>query len=506
MLGDPTVQTTFLAITDLWELVPEDHILKQADAILDLSWLRDEVGDCYHPTLGRTAIAPEIALRLMLAGYFLGEVKDRALMRRAQTDLAIRAFARLGIAPMVPDHSSLTRIRQRWGEARFLRVFVRSVRDCQAAGLVAGRLLHSDPTLVRADVSWASMEEVEADAVTQATRMLKENMEPEDEDNVPPPPKSKGKKRSRTDPDATLATAQKHRPMEPCYKVHHVVDSQSGVIVDVAVTTGEESAGPRLPETVARVTATLGAAPAQWTADTESASGDNYAFCEMQGIEAVIPHPQVRRKPARRGKGTRRAKAQAKRRKHPQRIPARRFKYDPQHRLVRCPCHHWLYPYHRNEQGWLYRGDPRVCGACSCRVRCFAPTGRARVILIVDGYEAWLRARRERERGWTKEKRAAYRSHRQRIEGVQGEAKEQHGLRRAVRRGTDNMTIQAALTATVMNLKRLARAHARSRGLCTAGFLYAVWLRIWAGVCCKTAQKIKAPAHAANMASTACAA
>ena len=81
MLGDLTIQIDFLATTNLWDLVPDDHILKQVDAILDLSWLRDEVRDCYHPTLGRTAIAPEIVLRLMLAGYFLGEVQDRALLR-----------------------------------------------------------------------------------------------------------------------------------------------------------------------------------------------------------------------------------------------------------------------------------------------------------------------------------------------------------------------------------------------------------------------------------------
>ena len=39
---------------------------------------------------------------------------------------------------------------------------------------------------------------------------------------------------------------------------------------------------------------------------------------------------------------------------------------------------------------------------------------------------------------------------------MHGEAKTQHGLSRAVRRGLDNMSIQAYLTAAVINLKRLA--------------------------------------------------
>ncbi len=39
-----------------------------------------------------------------------------------------------------------------------------------------------------------------------------------------------------------------------------------------------------------------------------------------------------------------------------------------------------------------------------------------------------------------------------------GEAKTWHGLARAVRRGMANMKIQAYLTATAINLKRLAAA------------------------------------------------
>lgn len=48
--------------------------------------------------------------------------------------------------------------------------------------------------------------------------------------------------------------------------------------------------------------------------------------------------------------------------------------------------------------------------------------------------------------------------HRWRVEGIHGEAKTQHGLRRAARRGLWTVSIQVYLTAAVMNLKRLAVA------------------------------------------------
>jgi transposase len=70
--------------------------LKQVDHVLDLSWLRDEVADCYCSDNGRPSIDPEAALRPMPAGFFAGIVHGRKLMRRAQTDIAIRWFAGYG--------------------------------------------------------------------------------------------------------------------------------------------------------------------------------------------------------------------------------------------------------------------------------------------------------------------------------------------------------------------------------------------------------------------------
>ena len=125
--------------------------------VLDLSWLRDEVAEVYASDVGRPAIDPEAALRLMLAGFLLGIVHDRRLMREAQVNLAIRWFAGFGLQDGLPDHSSLTRIRQRWGADRFRRIFERTVKACIAAGIAKGEIVHVDASLIRADVSWESL-------------------------------------------------------------------------------------------------------------------------------------------------------------------------------------------------------------------------------------------------------------------------------------------------------------------------------------------------------------
>ena len=168
MLGHkPQGQSELLIAGSLREFVPDDHVLARVDKVLDLSWLRAEVRDCYAAEgAGRPGIDPEVALRLMLAGFLLGIVHDRRLMREAQVNIAIRWFAGFGLADELPDHSSLTRIRHRWGAKRFRAMFVHTVQACVAAKIARGEIVHVDATLIRADVSWESLGTRHADAAS----------------------------------------------------------------------------------------------------------------------------------------------------------------------------------------------------------------------------------------------------------------------------------------------------------------------------------------------------
>ncbi|OHB57655.1 MAG: hypothetical protein A2173_04540 [Planctomycetes bacterium RBG_13_44_8b] len=412
----------------LSSLIPDDHILKQVDNVLDLSWLRAEVSDCYSETMGRPSIDPEAALRLMLAGYFQGIVHDRKLMREAQVNLAIRWFAGFRLHENLPEHSSLTKIRQRWVAERFKKIFQKTVQMCIDAGLVNGETVHIDSTLIRADVSWESLTTEYADKTLRENRL-------DDDSNEHISRTGKPKKRSTTDVDATLTTSSHTFRMEPSFKQHTVVDDRCGVILDVETTTGEASEGKELLNQIERTEQTTGKKITTATADMAYAHTENYSQLERRGTEAIIPvqksHTKVKN------------------------IPIHRFKYDSRNQIVRCPRGKVLRRSCRNDRGWVYRATAKDCGNCPLRPRCISSTAKVRVVLITDGYGALLRARRR----WQKRDEEIldkYKRHKWRVEGIHGEAKTQHGLRRAVRRGLANVSIQVYLTAMVMNLKRMA--------------------------------------------------
>jgi hypothetical protein len=223
--------------------------------------------------------------------------------------------------------------------------------------------------------------------------------------------------------------------MEPFFKQHTVVDDQCGVVLDVDTTTGETSEGKELLKQMERTEQTTGIRIKTVTADMAYAHTENYSRLEQRDTEAVIPVQTSH--------------------VNPKNIPIHRFKYDSQNKIVRCPRGKILRRSSRTDKGWVYRATRKDCVSCPLRTRCISSTAKVRLIVITDGYESLIRARRQ-WRNRDENIRDKYKRHKWRAEGIHGEAKTQHGLRRAVRRGLANVSIQVYLTAMVMNLKRLA--------------------------------------------------
>ena len=285
MLGHKARNQLELFITgSLRQLIPDDHVLVRVDRVLDLSWLRGEVTDCYWCDDGRPGIDPEAAVRLMLAGLLTGVVHDRKLMREAHVNIAIRWFAGYALHEKLPDYSSLTRIRQRWGAERFRKIFKRTVEACLSAKIATAEVVHIDASLIRANVSWDSLVERHVGDVVSGNQSGEE-IEGEKKERQ----SGKYKKVCASDPDATMATNARNRRLEPAYKQHTAVDDKVGVILDVEVTTGQKNEGEMIEPQVDEVQATTGVAIKTVTADAGYSYGKVYGALEQRGIDALIP-------------------------------------------------------------------------------------------------------------------------------------------------------------------------------------------------------------------------
>jgi transposase len=157
MMGTKQRNVIPLIHVSLENLVPKDHFYRQLDEKLDLSFMYEFVQASYAQG-GRPSIDPIVFFKLQLVMFFDGVRSERQLMDQAADRLSVRWYLGYNLDESLPDHSSLTRIRTRYGVEVFRRFFETIVDQCQQAGLVWGKELYADATKVQANAAVSSLQ------------------------------------------------------------------------------------------------------------------------------------------------------------------------------------------------------------------------------------------------------------------------------------------------------------------------------------------------------------
>jgi transposase len=89
-----------------------DHLVRQIDGVLDLSWVHKELAPYYSHT-GRPSIDPVLMIRMLIVGYVFAIRSERRLCAEVQVNLAYRWLCGLGIEDKIPDHSVLATVSVR---------------------------------------------------------------------------------------------------------------------------------------------------------------------------------------------------------------------------------------------------------------------------------------------------------------------------------------------------------------------------------------------------------
>jgi transposase len=150
--------------SSLETLVPEDNFYRQVENCIDLTFMRDLV--CHlHSAFGRPSIDSVVFFKLELIGFFEGIRSERQLMETVRLNLAHSWFIGYDLDEDMPDHSSLSKIRERYGMDIYQQFFEKIVELCMAAGLVWGEELYFDSTKVDAIAAINNMlDRTESDA------------------------------------------------------------------------------------------------------------------------------------------------------------------------------------------------------------------------------------------------------------------------------------------------------------------------------------------------------
>jgi transposase len=442
MQGRQEYQPELFVSVDIEAMIPKNHLLRRVDRVLDLSFISELTKDFYSSDQGRPSIDPQVFIRMLLISYFYGIDSDRRLCEEIQFNLAYRWFCRLSLNDKVADHSSMTKIRDRFGEETFKKIFERILKLCEERGLVKSGQIMADSSLIKADAALDSLKRV--DGIDEGSWHTKGRKY------------SNQTHKSTSDPEATLTNKTGvHKALY--FKAHTSADSRSRVIVDTHVTTGSMHDTVVFKETVKRLLKKIKVK--EITADRGYGASENYLFLESQKIKHYIPlwRPQVGQQ-------------------------EEGFKYDSKKDRFRCPEGNYLKRLNNKDDSKMYTMSRKVCIRCPLYETCVSDSdkrnGRGKRLRRHIHQKLFNQVLWREQKSLFKQKL----HHRMwSMEGLFAEGKNFHTLDRARYRGRAKLQIQAYMIASVQNLKRLVAIPALIIDFLSSWLrnLEKFWLKIW---------------------------
>jgi transposase len=427
------------------EAVPDDHLVREIAAVLDLSWVHRELAP-FYPKLGRPSIDPELMIRMLIIGYVFAIRSERALCRDVHVNLAYRWFCGLSIEDKVPDHSAFSRGRhERFRDSdMFRRVFERVVETCIAAGLVGGEGFAVDASLIVADANkqrsipgseWNKKRDPQG-----ASRAMKEYLATLDDAAFGAASEVTPKFVSPSDPAAQWTGAMRG-PAFFAYADNYLVDVKFGIIVDVEASRAIRQAEVGAAKTmIERTEERFDLKPEYLAADTAYGSAETLNWIVNEKM--IAPHVPVIDK-SKREDGT---------------FSRSDFTFDKESNIYICPAGKMLATTGRihGDHAIRYFASVHDCRTCALKPKCCPNMPSRRIVRDVNEEARDVARALAKTEAFEQSRRS-----RKRVEMLFAHLKRILRLGRLRLRGRFGAQDEFTLAAIAQNLRRLAKLVAR---------------------------------------------
>ncbi len=500
MLKPKSAQSSFYGAYLYDRIVPEDHLLRKINQVVDFSFVRELLKDRYTPNFGRPAEDPEFMLRLCLLQYLYGD-SDRQVIENARVNLAYKYFLGLAVDEDVPDDSTVSYFRAiRLGEDKFKQVFQQIVQQCMDSSLVTGKRQIVDSTHIVADIAINSLtglvelcrhnvirevqrqspkvaeklglQEVQftkqdrfarkeehleheldearklLDVVTGELKDDRLQVNPGLQDHLQILEKAVADREDGAEDrlispvDIDARAGRKTSKSWAGYKGHVVMEEESEIITAVETTPANRADGNQLKPLLQQQEETLQIVPQELSADKAYGSGANLEHLESKNITGYI--------------------SLIDKVNHIDHdfFTVTDFHCDTAHDTVTCPAgctavYHRRATFHTDKlkrNGYVFQFSPAQCNSCRLKHKCHQSNrGRSVHISYYDPVVRQMRERMDSESG-----KEAYRN-RYKIEHKVADLARYCNMRHCRYRGLAKAKIHTLLAATVSNIKRMAR-------------------------------------------------
>jgi transposase len=195
----------------------------------------------YDDHIGRPGIPPGVYFRMLLVGYFEGIGSQRGIAWRCGDSLSLREFLGIPLPEATPDHSSMTKVRDRLPLEVHTAIFQLVLKLADEKGLLRGKTVAVDSTTLEANAAMKTIirRDTGEDWNEYLRRLLQEREgveNPTDEELRRFDRQRKDKRVSNeewmspTDQDSRIAKMKDGRT-HLAYKAEHVIDLETELVL-----------------------------------------------------------------------------------------------------------------------------------------------------------------------------------------------------------------------------------------------------------------------------------
>lgn len=406
--------------------IPADHPLRNIDKLVNFTFIRSKVADLYG-TRGNPSVDPAVILKLMFLAFYENVKSERALMEQLPLRLDWLWFCGYDLDEKTPNHSVISKARNRWGLEVFTDFFGNILNQCVNADLVDGETIHIDSSMIDANAS--------KDSLKCQFRKVSNNLYNELEDRVESVKPKLERRVSKTDPDARLG--KKYGKTTLGYKDHRAVDDKHGIVTATVTTPANVNDEKVLETVIEEHNANTSEKVKTVAADKAYGIGENYKYLYENNITPCISH-QVNNSNC-----------------HPD-FNHDKFIYDSKNDCYICPAGNRLefVQVKEKENRIIYQAEYKTCMQCQYYQKCVTSKRSGRQIQrnLMKEYIEWADSslsKHERKRLMARRKHKA--------EGSFADAANNHGFKRSRFRGIEKMKIQNLMIAAIQNLRKLIK-------------------------------------------------
>jgi transposase len=437
-------------MVSLDQLVPENHLLRKIEDVIDWSFIYELVEDKYCKNNGRPSLDPVTLMKLPIIQYMFGISSMRKTIEEIEVNVAYRWFLGLDFYDAVPHFTTFGKNYKRRFEGTdlFEQIFQKVLLECMKSKVVNTDTIFVDATHIKACANRkkskkvlvakkearyyddALKEEIRIDRELHDKKPLKDN---DDDNNLKGGiinTNLKEKKESAVDPESGWFHKGEHKEVF-AYAAEAACD-EYGWILGYTIHPGNDHDSKTFPFLYEKL---KGYKPNNIVMDAGYKTPAIVKMLIDDGITPVLPYKRPMTK-----KGF---------------YKKYEYVYDEKYDCYLCPNNQILKYSTTNREGYKeYKSDKTICKNCPLLSKCTLSKNHQKVVTRHVWEEYMEQCEEIRLSNGIKE---IYAKRKETIERIFGTAKERHQMRYTQEIGKEKMQMKVGLTFACMNLKKLVK-------------------------------------------------